>query len=69
LEVCTRSGKIQVGDPDNVDTRRGPCLSEIHRGEFPAADNGNADRLVPGLTFLQQVGKIHRLMLRNLFAA
>ena len=52
LEVCTRSDKIQVGNPDNVDTRRGPCLGEIHRGEFPAADNGNADRLVPGLTFL-----------------
>jgi len=51
-EVCARSDKIQVGNPDNVDTRRGPCLGEIHRGEFPAADNGNADRLVSVLTFL-----------------
>tara|TARA_B100001123_G_scaffold389624_1_gene466544 strand:- start:3148 stop:3306 length:159 start_codon:yes stop_codon:yes gene_type:complete len=52
-----------------VNTGRRPSLREIHRGKFPAADDGNTHGLVLSFSLFQQAREVHEAILRDITAA
>ena len=58
-QVPARAVGRQIGDADQVHTRRARNLRQVHRAELAGADQADADRLVLGFASLQLCVQAH----------